>query len=92
VGFRPEPIHPADTDFPTAAHARAPLLVRPGDTALCAGALAERVPLLWCDGGHERCVHGIEHVEVRQCQRRLGPALRLLAMRRAYRADDNDPW
>ena len=73
--FGAEPVHSPDTALPTAAHARATFLVRLGDAALCARTLAERMPLLGRDAGHEGRVHGVEHVEVRQRRRRLHLAL-----------------
>ena len=92
MGLGAEPIHPANALLPSAAHARTALLVRLGDAALRLRALAERVPLLGRDAGHERRVHGVEHVEVRQRQRRLGLArVAGLARRGADRPDDDDP-
>lgn len=88
VGFGAKPVHPADTALPTAAHARAALLVRLSDAALCAGPLAKRVPFFRGDALHERRVHGVEHVEARQRQRRL--CLSVL-LRGADRPDDDDP-
>jgi hypothetical protein len=75
MGLGAEPVQPADSVFPSAAHARAALLVRPGDAALRAGALAERVPFPGRHAGHERPVHGVEHIEVRQRQSHLCLAL-----------------
>jgi hypothetical protein len=64
--FRAEPVHPPHTALPTTSHARTPLLVRLRNAALRSRALPERMPLLGRDAGHERGVHGIEHVEVRE--------------------------
>ena len=94
--FGAEPVHPPDAALPTAAHARATLLVRLGDAALCARALAERMPLLRRDAGHERRVHGVEHVEVRERRRSLHVALPAVLAdeerrRGADRPDDDDP-
>ena len=92
MGLGAEPVHPADALLPSAAHARTALLVRLGDAALCPRALAERVPLLGRDAGHERGVHGVEHVEVRQRQRRLGLArVAAFGSRGADRPDDDHP-
>ena len=91
-----EPIHPPHAALPAAAHARAAHLVRLGDAALRARALPERVPLLGRDAGHERRVHGVEHVEVRQRRRRLHVALPAVLAdeerrRGADRPDGDDP-
>ena len=67
--FGAEPVNSADTFVPTAAHAGTALLVCLCDAALCSGTLAERCPLLGCHSSHERRVHRVEHVEVRQCCR-----------------------
>lgn len=64
--FGAEPVQSADPALPTAAHAGAALLVCLGDATLRAGALAECGPLLGGHSGHERRVHRVEHVEVRQ--------------------------
>lgn len=64
--FGAEPVNSADPLLPTAAHAGATLLVCLGDATLSSGALTERSPLLGCHSGHERRMHRIEHVEVRQ--------------------------
>jgi len=64
--FGAEPVDSADPAFPTAAHTGAALLVCFGNTTLCFGALAECSPLLRSHTGHERRVHRIEDVEVRQ--------------------------
>ena len=92
MGLGAQPVHPADALLPSAAHARTAFLVRLGDAALRPRTLAERVPLLGRDTGHERGVHRVEHVEVRQRQRRLGLArVVALARRGADRPDDDHP-
>ena len=66
MSFGTEPVHSADPALPAAVHAGAALLVCLSDATLCSGALAERSPLFGGHTGHERCVHRVEHVEVRQ--------------------------
>ena len=84
--FGAEPVDPADAALPTAAHARAALFVRLGDATLLTGALAESSPLLGGNAGHERRVHRVEHVEVRQSCRG-----RRLALAAAF-ADEEARW
>lgn len=70
-----EPVQPTNPTLPAASHARAALFVRLSDAALRARTLAERVPLLRRHARHERLVHGVENVEVRERHRSLGLAL-----------------
>lgn len=68
----PEPVNAADAALPAAAHARTPPLVRLRDLLLRTAAVPEGLPLLWRYGRHERRVHGVEEVEVRDGGARAG--------------------
>jgi hypothetical protein len=89
MGLGAEPVHPTNALLPSATHTRTTLLVSLGDPTLSTRALAERVPLLGRDGGHECGVNRVENVQIRQRQRRLWPAI--LARRGTDRSDDDDP-
>lgn len=89
-----EPVDATHAGLPATAHARTTTLIRLSDLVLRAASVPKRCPLLWCHGRHERGMHSIKHVEVRDGTRLRwthGESRTGRSCRRGSRYDDG-PW